>query len=422
MQTVRTELRWATLALTVLACLTMAERLRAEERDSGVRRQALELNKVTGMAPLRAEVKALLADKDAAKKVVAEAVRMAKEKPQPLNYNASLILAQVASKLKDYEAAETFYRVHMEQAKHLLSIKGLTAAYNGLIEIAYANKKYAEVEKLCQEALNLTDEATGEDEDRILERFSLMEKVIQSIARQGDTDRAIGVIDRLFKKSPNNLLAVELKTEVFTIADKNQEAAKVCEDFLERLKTDTKLKPDDKDSAAKDIRYMLSGIYIDLNNIDKAAEQLQALLAKEPDNPTYNNDLGYIWADHDMNLAKSEELIRKAMELDRKQRQKANPKIKPDEDKDSAAYLDSLGWVMYKQKKYAEAKKYLQQAVEQEDGKHIEILDHLGDVHLALGEKAAAVAVWKKAVAASSDSKREQKRKTEVLKKIKAHE
>ncbi len=123
-----------------------------------------------------------------------------------------------------------------------------------------------------------------------------------------------------------------------------------------------------------------------------------------------------------MNLAESEKLIRKAMEQDRELRHKANPKIKPDKDKDSAAYLDSLGWVLYKQKKYQEAKKYLQQAVEQEEGKHIEILDHLGDVHLVLGDKADALSTWKKAVAATGDTKREQKRKTEVLKKIKANE
>ena len=46
-------------------------------------------------------------------------------------------------------------------------------------------------------------------------------------------------------------------------------------------------------------------------------EELQTLLKKKPNNPTYNNDLGYIWADHDMNLEESEKLIRKAIEEER---------------------------------------------------------------------------------------------------------
>ncbi|MGH7224871.1 MAG: tetratricopeptide repeat protein, partial [Gemmataceae bacterium] len=175
-----------------------------------------------------------------------------------------------------------------------------------------------------------------------------------------------------------------------------------------------------------DVRYSLSGVYIELDQVEKAAEQLKALLAKAPDNATYNNDLGYIWADHDMHLAESEKLVRKAIKEERKQRQKANPKAKPEEIKDRGAYLDSLGWVLYKQKKYVEAKRYLRQAMqntlEEDDSESIEILDHLGEVLLALGEKAEAVAVWKKGVAVAGDSKRERKRKEEVQKKIKANE
>src|SRR5262249_26359023 len=161
----------------------------------------------------------------------------------------------------------------------------------------------------------------------------------------------------------------------------------------------------------------LSGILVELKQIDKAADHLKALLEKDPDNPTYNNDLGYIWADHDMNLTESEKMIRKALEKDREQQRKANPDAK--DVKDNAAYLDSLGWVLFKQKKYKEAKPYLEQAAKDEDGQHIEILDHLGEVNLALGEKAAAVAAWKKGLEVAGPSKREQDRKAEVEKKIK---
>jgi len=149
---------------------------------------------------------------------------------------------------------------------------------------------------------------------------------------------------------------------------------------------------------------------------------LKALLVKDPDNPSYLNDLGYIWADHDKNLDEAEKLIRKALDEDRKQRRKANPDIKPEEDKDIGAYLDSLGWVLFKQKKYKEAKKYLLQAIETEDGKHVEIYDHLGETHLALGEKAEAIAAWKKGVEVAGPSKREQERKSVVEKKLKAQE
>jgi tetratricopeptide (TPR) repeat protein len=432
MRTLRTELRWALAALVVLASLTPAERLRAEERDSSVRAKAMKLNDVTGMDPLRGEVLALLDDKPATRKLVAEAARMAKDKSQPFTYNATLILATAANQVKDYQAAETFYRLHRDQAKQLGSAKGVITAYSGLISALFEAKKYAEAEKICKEAIDHdlirgTLERLGRETDRDseaerkpVERFRtlVIEEMILSIAQQGDDDRANDTIDRIFKDQPNNWLSLDLKARVYRIVGKNKEAVKTYEDELDRIKNDKDLKDEAKESLLDDIRYSLSGVYVETNQIDKAAEQLKALLKKEPNNPTYNNDLGYIWADHDMNLAESEKLIRKALEEDRKQRRKINPK----DDKENGAYLDSLGWVLFKQKKYEEAKKYLQQAVELEEGKHIEIYDHLGDVLMAMDRKAEAVTAWKKGVESAGDSKRERKRKEEVNKKIKANE
>ncbi|MGH7172088.1 MAG: hypothetical protein ACRELG_17580, partial [Gemmataceae bacterium] len=135
MRTLRTELRWATIALTVLGFLSPAF-VRGEERGANLRRKALKLNEITGKDPLRREAQALLKDKAAAKKLMAEASRMAAEKPQPFAYNATLILATVASRLKNYHAAKTFYRLHLEQAQQLHSTQGLVSAYSGLISSA----------------------------------------------------------------------------------------------------------------------------------------------------------------------------------------------------------------------------------------------------------------------------------------------
>jgi tetratricopeptide (TPR) repeat protein len=420
------------VALTVVLCMTPAQ-LCAEERDSSLRKQLLQLNDVTGKSPLAGEVLALVSDKASARRMVDEAARMAKEKPQPFTYNATLILATLAADLKSYDTAENFYRLHLEQAKQLRSLRGLLSAYVGLIPVLYANKKYAEAEKACSEIIDhellhatLQDLARDNDKEakaelKSIERFlsAVIEEMILTIARQGDTDRAIGVVDRILKNPNGSWLALDLKARIYHVADKSDQAVKMYEDELERIKNDKELDKAKKEKLIDDIRYALSGLYVELNQVDKAAEQLKTLLEKSPDNPKYNNDLGYIWADHDMNLAESEKLVRKAIEEERKLRRKAN--ITGDEDKDNAAYLDSLGWVLFKQKKYQEAAKYLRQAVEQEEGNHIEILDHLGEVLLALGEKAEAVSVWKKGVAAAGDSKREQKRKVEVEKKIKAN-
>ncbi len=461
MRTLPTTLRRTMTALIVLACVPPAALVQAEERDANLRQQILKLNDITGKDPLRHQVLSLLQDKDVAKKRVAEAARMARETPQPFSYNATLILGTVSVQVKDYNAAETFYRLHREQAKQLRSTQGLVSAYRGLIAAALINKRYVQAEKLCAEvraneilgetlqSLQGESDKEADKERQTLALFLLdvFEDQAMAIAQQGEVKRAISLIDDQFKDKDqaNSLLVLDLKGKIYRIAGKNKEALKVYEDEIERIKKDYEdeferikndndlkkkdqkkqldLKKKEQKKLLDDVAYALSGVYIELGQVDKAAEQLKNLLATEPDNPKYNNDLGYIWADHDMNLTEAEKLIRKALEEDRKQRQKDNPQLKPEQIKDRGAYLDSLGWVLFKQKKYQEAKKYLQQAVQPDDeDESIEILDHLGDVLMALGEKSEAVAVWKKGVESAGDSKRERKRKEEVQKKLKANE
>src|SRR5262249_25610353 len=158
----------------------------------------------------------------------------------------------------------------------------------------------------------------------------------------------------IIKAQPGNFLNIELRAQLLRDEGKAEDSIKVYQDLIEQVKKDERLNKQQREEFIDEWRYALSGLYVDLEQIDKAAEQLQSLLTKDPSNSTYNNDLGYIWADHGMNLEESEKLIRKAIEEDRKKRRKTDQDLK--EDKDNAAYLDSLGWVLFKQKKYKEAK------------------------------------------------------------------
>lgn len=402
----------------LLALLTgITVQARAADAPEPLRKTALALNQVTGVEPTNGKILVMLEDTAGSKKLLAVAAVMVKEKQQPFNITATYILAKVAHGLKEVEISEIFYRLNASQALKVQSGRRLSQAYSGLIQLLYDNKKYAESEKVCREFLEL-------DADESVDRYKplVLRNMILALAKQGQVDKANDMLDRLIKAQPENWLNLELKGRIYREANLLDQAAKTYEEVIDKVKNDKRLSKEDQEEFMGDLRYRLSGVYVDLKQIEKASGHLKALLEKEPDNPTYNNDLGYIWADHDMNLTEAEKLIRKAIEDDRKQRRKANPNLKPEEDKDSAAYLDSLGWVLFKQKKYKEAKEPMLRAVKEEEGQHTEILEHLGDIHMALGEKADAIAVWKKAVDAAGSTKREQLRKTEIEKKIKANE
>lgn len=408
-------------AAAVLLVLTLAGPSRSapilKSEDETLRERALKLNDLTGDDPILGQIVTLIEDKDNSKKLLAVALKMAKEKEQPFNVNATYILARVAQRLKEVDAAEHFYKLNTEQSLKLGSSQKFVRAFTGRIDLLYAANKYKEAETVCKEFLEIRG-------DENIQRFKMLvlRRMVQTQAKQGKVDEALTVVENLIKVQPENWLTRELKGWVLREAGKFDDAAKIYEDVLDRIAKDDRLDKDQKDDFSGDIRYTLSGVYVDLKQIDKAAGHLKTLLEKDKNNPTFNNDLGFIWADHDMNLEEAEKLVRKAIEEDKKLRHKANPAIKPEQDKDNPAYLDSLGWVLFKKKQYKEAVTPLVDAVKQDDGQHMEIYDHLGDVYVALKEPAKAVEAWKKGLACPPVSKRDAARKVEMEKKIKGAE
>jgi predicted Zn-dependent protease len=385
--------------------------------DDPLKERALRLNAITGDEPIKGQIAELLADAEGSKKLIAAAVELAKDKKQPFQYNAALILGESAFQLRQYEPSLTFYRICLDEATKLKSPRKLAAAFNGLIANYQITKKYDQVAKICQEYLELPG-----DEEVQRQKIFAMEQLIRANARSGKTDEAMRLTDNLIKASKDQgWLFLELRAFVLTEAEKYDEAAKTYLEYIEKL-DDAKITARERDRQVDRTRYMLSSVYVDLKQIDKAAEQLKILLKRHPENPTFLNDLGFIWADNDMNLDESEKMIRNALELDKKRR-KGDSDLQPGEDRDNAAYLDSLAWVLFKKKQYAEAKKYiLEAAKDKEDGHHLEIYDHLADIHMALGEKAEAIAAWKKGLTFEDVSKRDKKRRIEVEKKLKAAE
>src|SRR5207244_3467795 len=72
-------------------------------------------------------------------------------------------------------------------------------------------------------------------------------------------------------------------------------------------------------------------------------------------------------------------------------------KTEPDVE-DNAAYIDSLGWVLFRRGKLAEAKKELERAAALPDGDDPVIFEHLGDVYQQLQMPTEARRAWEHAL------------------------
>lgn len=129
------------------------------------------------------------------------------------------------------------------------------------------------------------------------------------------------------------------------------------------------------------MRQYLSRIYQLLNRNDDAIQQLEAIHRLTPGDPGINNDLGYTYLEADMNLDEAEHMIRMAVAEQPRQ----------------SAYLDSLGWLLYKRGRFMEAVIYLQRAVDFAAGGDPVMCDHLADAFYRAGRTVDAGDAWREA-------------------------
>jgi tetratricopeptide (TPR) repeat protein len=399
-------------------------------------KELLKLNQMTGNVPVAAAVQRLNDDSKLAKALIAHALPAAKKKE--LSYNAAFVLGRVAGDMKNAKDAEVFLRICMDQAAKLQSAEKLRESYLEAIAMYFDNKKYADAARICRDLLELN---TDDGKDRMVvpvaadrngivdfgeprDSFDTAERLrpevreiyIKATAKQGKFDQAMRMVDDILKKN-DDWIDRQLKGWVYQEAGKFDDAVKIYEDVIREASKDDRFTKEARARFDEKFRYDISNVYIEMKKIDMASQHLEYLLKKHPENPGYYNDLGYVWADNDMKLDESEKLILKALDLDRERRKKS-AKFDPKTDHDSGAYLDSLGWVLFKKKQVKEAKEWLLKAIEDKRAQHLEIYDHLGDVHLALGERDLAIKAWEKGLEFTSDSRRDLERKAVVEKKL----
>ena len=117
-----------------------------------------------------------------------------------------------------------------------------------------------------------------------------------------------------------------------------------------------------------------------------------------PDNPNALNLLGYMYSELNIKIKTAENLILKALKKD-----PTNP-----------AFLDSIGWVYFRQQKFKEALEKVLIAYKKLPNDPV-VLEHLGDIYFALKKIDKALYFWKESIKkGSKDSKR-------VRKKIQLH-
>ncbi len=191
------------------------------------------------------------------------------------------------------------------------------------------------------------------------------QRVARIKAVQSGTEAGLAHLDELARTQPE--LAPDIyaaKAALLEWRDDTRRAGQQYEAGLERY-------PD-----ALELRLNRAFFLERTGKQDAAIRDLRALLAERPGDSHIQNALGYTLADRNRSLAEARQLLTAALA----------------QSPDSAAVLDSMGWLLYREGQYPEALAHLRRAGE--SGSDPEIDLHIGEVQWAMGDQAAARKTW----------------------------
>ena len=194
-------------------------------------------------------------------------------------------------------------------------------------------------------------------------------RIARLLALSGELDRAREMLQQLQGAMPH------LAEYLFMTEGEILQALELHEDVLIHCGSALEKYPN-----SQGLLYLRALSAAALNRLDILEQDLSNILLKNPGHADALNALGYTLADQTDRFQEALEYIQKALEL------------KPD----AAAILDSMGWVQYRLGNYAEALRFLRQAMKKLPDP--EIAAHLGEVLWASGEREEAGKIWKDAL------------------------
>ena len=149
--------------------------------------------------------------------------------------------------------------------------------------------------------------------------------------------------------------------------------------------------------------YMISGdILHSMNKAEEAYAAYDSCLNINPNEISCLNNYAYYLSEENRDLKRAEQMSYKTI--------KAEP--------ENTTYLDTYAWILYMQKRYEEARIYIDQALKNDSTQTSSVIwEHAGDIYIRLGLKTDASNYWQKAIDSGADNAMEIRKKIARTKK-----
>ena len=148
------------------------------------------------------------------------------------------------------------------------------------------------------------------------------------------------------------------------------------------------IKPDSNPDIVSDFYAIMGDILHEKGRNNEAFEAYDSCLQWKADNVAALNNYAYYLSEENKNLKKAEQMSYKTI--------KAEP--------NNSTYLDTYAWILFQQKRYEEAKIYIEQAIRNDSTLSNVVKEHAGDIYAMTGDIGKALDFWQQALKAGNDS------------------
>jgi len=209
---------------------------------------------------------------------------------------------------------------------------------------------------------------------RFPEQTGFLRIEAQTLADLGRVDEGVALLRTQLKGTAGDFNEYLVISNLYLQSGRATEAVAAARKALE-------LAPAGRDDMTEAALITLSSAQERAGDPRGSEESLRRILARDPDNATALNNLGYFLVERNERLTEALEMIQRAV--------RANPT--------NSSFLDSLGWAYFKLGRLDEAERHLTEAARR-NNQSATIHEHLGDVYQKRGKNELARAAWQKAL------------------------
>ena len=369
---------------------------------------------------------------------IAEMKALADQYPNDLNYKG-LYADMLLRNDEEQEALKIYQDILAEEPENTRAqislrsyyrVQGETEKVDSMTELILLNKHTTNEQRILLMRQMVTDsERDGGDSTRVLEMFHKLLAQPQQDAdiatlcaaymdlKKMPQDSVRAMLELVLRIAPDNAAArLQLVSYAWDRKDQDEVIA-LCQEArqynpeemafyyyqgmayyqkdnhdkaLEAFQNGIGVINEDSNPAIVSDFYAVMGDLLHQKGLTREAfEAYDSCLQWKEDNIMCLNNYAYFLSELGEQLNKAEQMSYKTV--------KAEPK--------SPTYLDTYAWILFMQKRYAEAKIYIEQALQNDTDSSAVITEHAGDIYIQNKDVDRAIELWQQALAKDPKNK-----------------